>query len=96
MIDTLKPPRATLIVASLAVVAAVGMHALSWLATAAGMPSARLSGYAATFEALPLWLVIGTVMHQVGAAIDAAWTARNTPARAPHGGWNDDETRGHA
>lgn len=88
-----RPSRTTLIVAGLAALAAVGMHGLAWMIGHTGLSAARLAGYAATFEVMPIWVVIGNVMYQVGAAIDTRIKAEQQPAAKPHDGWNDDERR---
>lgn len=62
------PARATWVVAGMAVCLAIGLNAVNWL-----MPSPRLSVYAHMFEVLPIWLLIGGSLHQVGARIVQAW-----------------------
>lgn len=62
------PARATWVVAGMAVCLAISLNAVN-----AFYPSPRLSVYAHTFEILPIWLLIGGSLHQLGARIVQAW-----------------------
>ena len=62
------PARATWVVAAMAACLAVALNAVNWV-----YPSTRLSVYAHTFEILPIWLLIGGSLHQLGARIVQAW-----------------------
>ena len=62
------PARATWVVAGMAVGLAVFLNAVNTV-----YPSPRLSVYAHTFEILPIWLLIGGSLHQLGARIVQAW-----------------------
>jgi hypothetical protein len=52
----------------MAVCLAIGLNAINWL-----IPSPRLTTYAHMFEVLPIWLLIGGSLHQLGARIVQAW-----------------------
>lgn len=62
------PARAMWVVAGMAVFLAIGLNVLNWL-----IPSPRLSVYAHMFEVLPVWMLIGGSLHQLGARIVQAW-----------------------
>ena len=87
-----RPSRATLIVAGLAVLAAIGMHFVAWLTNRIGLPASRIGAIATTFEAMPLWIIAGSIMHQVAAAIDNATRATPPTSNTEDGcaAWRDE------
>ena len=69
------PSRMSLIFVGLAFVAAVGVKVIAYAATKAGLAAvaAKATQYGATFEAMPLWVLIGTSMSQVATRLVQAW-----------------------
>jgi hypothetical protein len=66
--ESIVPARTTWVVAGLALLLALGLHGASGL-----LQSQRLSVWAHVFEVLPIWLLLGASVHQVGTRLVQGW-----------------------
>lgn len=77
LVAAMKPARLSLVLAGMAFVLAFSLYPIAWGLKMSGLGLIWLSGkitqYATTFEAMPLWLLIGAVMSQVAGRAMQAW-----------------------
>lgn len=71
---SLVPSRTSCVVACLALCAGIGMHVAASIGQTFDVPGAiKLGQIAHTFEALPLWVLMGGALTQFAKRIEQAW-----------------------